>query len=138
MSKKKKGSNFGAIVGTLVVVAIILVCVIFITSTRLFGSYKSEAAGSLFGQNYSLGSVTYTFSGLNNVSIETEVTIFGSSKSAQEGKYKIKDNEIIFTFTEEEKQDDGSVKKVSKDYSYKFSKGKDLIEINDVEYKKVK
>ncbi|MCR5584883.1 MAG: hypothetical protein K6F63_05535 [Lachnospiraceae bacterium] len=138
MAKKKKGSNLGTIIGTLVVVAIIIVCVWFITSTRLFGSYKSEAAGSMFGMNYSLGSVTYTFSGLNKVEIESEVTIFGSSKSTQVGTYKIKDNEIIFTFKEEEKQDDGSTKEVSKDYAYKFSKGKDLIEINDTEYKKVK
>ncbi|MCR5585575.1 MAG: hypothetical protein K6F63_09105 [Lachnospiraceae bacterium] len=105
---------------------------------RSWGSYKSEAAGSLFGQNFSLGSVTYTFSGLNKVEIESEVTIFGSSKSTQVGKYKIKDNEITFTFKEEKKQDDGTTKEVDKDYTYKFSKGKDQIEINDTVYKKVK
>ena len=138
MAKSKKGSNLGAIVGTVIVIAAIICCVLFITSTRVFGSYKSEAAGSLFGMNYSLGSVTYTFSGLNKVSVQTEVTILGSSTSTQEGKYKIKDNQITFTFTEEKKKDDGSVEKVDKDYTYSFYKGKDTIKIDNTEYKKVK
>ena len=122
----------------MIVIAAIICCVLFITSTRVFGSYKSEAAGSLFGMNYSLGSVTYTFSGLNKVSVQTEVTILGSSTSTQEGKYKIKDNQITFTFTEEKKKDDGSVEKVDKDYTYSFYKGKDTIKIDNTEYKKVK
>jgi hypothetical protein len=138
MAKSKKSSSLGAIVGTVIVIAAIICCVLFITSTRVFGSYKSEAAGSLFGMNYSLGSVTYTFSGLNKVSVETEVTILGSSTSTQEGKYKIKDNRITFTFTEEKKKDDGSVEKVDKDYTYSFYKGKDTIKIDNTEYKKVK
>jgi hypothetical protein len=138
MAKSKKSSSLGAIVGTVIVIAAIICCVLFITSTRVFGSYKSEAAGSLFGMNYSLGSVTYTFSGLNKVSVETEVTILGSSTSTQEGKYKIKDNQITFTFTEEKKKDDGSVEKVDKDYTYSFYKGKDTIKIDNTEYKKVK
>lgn len=138
MAKSKKGSSLGAIVGTVIVIAAIICCVLFITSTRVFGSYKSEAAGSLFGMNYSLGSVTYTFSGLNKVSVQTEVTILGSSTSTQEGKYKIKDNQITFTFTEEKKKDDGSVEKVDKDYTYSFYKGKDTIKIDNTEYKKVK
>ncbi len=138
MAKSKKSSSLGAIVGTVIVIAAIICCVLFITSTRVFGSYKSEAAGSLFGMNYSLGSVTYTFSGLNKVSVQTEVTILGSSTSTQEGKYKIKDNQITFTFTEEKKKDDGSVEKVDKDYTYSFYKGKDTIKIDNTEYKKVK
>jgi hypothetical protein len=104
----------------------------------VFGSYKSEAAGKLFGQNFSLGSVTYTFSGLNKVEIQTEVTILGSSTSTQVGKYSIKDNEITFTFTEEKKNDEGKTEKVDKSYTYSFYKGKGTIKIDNTEYKKVK
>jgi hypothetical protein len=137
MARKKK-SFLGSLIGCVVFIALIVVCTLYITSTRVFGSYKSEAAGKLFGQNFSLGSVTYTFSGLNKVEIQTEVTILGSSTSTQVGKYSIKDNEITFTFTEEKKNDEGKTEKVDKSYTYSFYKGKGTIKIDNTEYKKVK
>lgn len=138
MSRKKKSSKLGTIIGTVVVIALICGCIWLITANRLFGSYKSEAAGSLFGMNYSLGSVEYTFSGLNTVTIETEMTLFGTRRTSEVAKYKIHDNEITFTFTEEKKTDDGKTEKVDKDYTYSFYRGKDSIKIDNTEYKKVK
>lgn len=138
MAKKKQKSSLGTIICTVFVLAVICAAFWYINSTRVFGSYKSEASGSIFGMDYSLGSSTYTFSGLNKVTVETEVTLIGSAKDTQVATYKIKDNQITFTFTEEKKGEDGKTEKVSKDYTYSFYKGKDSIKIDNTEYKKVK
>ncbi len=133
MARKKK-SFLGSIIGCVVFIALIVVCTLYITSTRVFGSYKSEAGSSTLG-----GSTTYTFSGFNKVSITGEMSILGfSNSSTQEGKYSIKDNEITFTFTEEKKNDEGKTEKVDKSYTYSFYKGKGTIKIDNTEYKKVK
>ncbi len=133
MAKQKK-SSLGSLIGGVVLIALIVVCILYISNTRVFGTYKSEAGGSTLG-----GSTTYTFSGLNKVSITGEMSILGfSSSSTQEGTYKIKDNEITFTFVEEKKTDNGKNEKVTKDYTYSFYKGKGTIKINNTEYKKSK
>ncbi len=138
MTKSKKSSSLGAMIGVVLTLAVIVCCTACSLPKRLSGSYKSEAAGSMFGMDYSLGSVTYTFSGSNKVSMETEVTILGSSKTTKEGTYEIEGNEITFTFPEEKKKDDGTTETVDKSYTYSFYKGEDTIKIDNTEYTKVK
>ncbi len=134
MSRKKSKSSLGTIISTVVVLAAIGACVWFVMTTRVFGTYKSEIGSQTLG-----GSTTYVFSGLNKVSITVEGSVLGFSRSGtQVGKYKIKDNQITFTFTEEKKTDDGKTEKVSSDYTYSFYRGKDTIKIDNTEYKKVK
>ena len=133
MARKKKG-GLTSLIGGVVLIALIVVCILYIANTRLFGTYKFEAGSNVLG-----GSTTYTFSGLNKVSITSSGSVLGfSSSGTEEATYKIKDNQITFTFTEEKKNDDGKTEKVSKDYTYSFYKGKDTIKIDNTEYKKVK
>ena len=128
MARKKK-SSLGSLICGVVVIALIVVCVLYIANTRVFGSYKSEASVMGIG-----GSVTYTFSGINTVTEQTEVTIIGKSTTSRTGSYSIKDNTITFKF--KEKNDNGET--TTKENTYEFYKGKDTLKIAGVEYKKVK
>ncbi len=134
MDKKRKYGRLLSVICTVAVLAMVIGC----GTIRLSGSYKNEMAGNAFGIDYSLGSMTYTFSGLNKVKIENEVTLIGSQKTSREGTYEIADNKITFTFTEEVTNDDGTVEKKEETETHSFYKGEDTIKIDDVEFTKVK
>ena len=134
MARKKKGSNLGTLIVAIVVVAALAFGCWKFMSVRVFGSYEISGGGSLLS-----GKQTYTFSGINKVSIDGEASILGFSNSTtQEGTYKISGNEITFTFKEKVTDKDGNTTENKTEKTYSFYRGKDTIKINDVEYKKVK
>ena len=134
MNKKRNHGRLLSVICAIIALSFVIGC----GTTRLSGSYKSEMAGTAFGIDYSLGSTTYTFSGLNKVSIQNELTLIGSQKTTKEGTYKIADNKITFTFTEEVTNDDGTSETKEKTETHSFYKGEDTIKIDDIEFKKVK
>ena len=84
----------------------------------LKGEYSAEIAGT---------GVTYEFEG-KNVTITTKV--LGIKALELEGTYKIKDDEITFTFESDEKD--------AKEYNgtFDFEEGDDYIKIGVVKYEK--
>ena len=96
-----------------------LTCLLASCGTKLSGKYSLEGFGT---------GVVYEFKGSK---VFITLKIAGFSGEAVEGKYKIDDNKITFTF----ETDDEDVKKY--DGTFDFEKGEDYIKIAGVKYTKV-
>ena len=102
---------------SLALALVTLVCVFASCGTKLSGTYSAEAFGT---------GVSYEFKGSK---VTVSFKLLGQSESI-EGTYKIKDDEITFTFDSDDKE--------AKEYSgtFDFEKGDDYIKIEGVKYTK--
>ena len=111
------------------VIAVALLAVMMCTvlascANTLNGKYTGTMKVVLVDVKY-----TYEFKG-NNVTVTTETPVFGTTiVYSQTGTYEIKDDQITFTWSEDEEKDGATVVETG---PYKFEKGSDYIKIGDV------
>lgn len=107
-------------------VKVIALALVLVTLTSVLASCGARLSGKYSLEGFGTG-VVYEFKG-SKVFITLKVA--GFSGEATEGKYKIKDDKITFTF----ESDDDDVKKY--DGTFDFEKGDDYIKIAGVKYTK--
>ena len=107
-----------------VVLLVVMLCTMLASCSTFTGEYQASALGV---------TTTYKFGLFGSVTITTEASILGAvTKTEIEGKYKVEDDQITFTFDSEDEEE-------AKEYSgtFTFEKLEDGIKIGLITYQKV-